>query len=177
MDKSEIKTFNTLLSVKVSLILLYLALTLPIPYITISNLRYTSLILILVGLFIIINISNETVKTNEEEVSLSTNLLSCLLGKKNWIINWKDIKDIKSYPTSQGSKVHYFITNKDANYLIPQRLNNQKDFARVITNNTGINTKNLTYISPLWTYNLLTIICFLMILAEVTGLSFRDYLH
>ena len=44
--------------------------------------------------------------------------LSNLFGKRTWQIFWKDIKLIKSLPTSQGSKVYYFTSNNDENYLV-----------------------------------------------------------
>ena len=89
------------------------------------------------------------------------------LGKKDWEISWKDIKIIKSQPTSQGSKVYYFNTTKGDNFLIPQRLENFGRFIKIIHNNTKINVDEITYISPLWTYKLLTLLSVFMIVGEL----------
>tara|TARA_A100001388_G_scaffold183733_1_gene137803 strand:+ start:208 stop:492 length:285 start_codon:yes stop_codon:yes gene_type:complete len=89
------------------------------------------------------------------------------LGKENWEICWEDIDLIKSLPTSQGSKVYYFNTKKGDNFLIPQRLENFKKFLLVVQNNTKINVNEISYITPLWTYKLLTFLSALMIIGEL----------
>ena len=162
-----IEKFKTLFFVKSSLISLYLALTIPIPFISIEKLKILSIITFLLGLYLIINITSDYVETRDNKISYKTSFISKVLGKKNWEIFWKDIKLIKSLPTSQGSKVYYFNTNKGDNFLIPQRLENFEKFLLIVSNNTGLNINEITYISPLWTYKLLTILSVLMIIGEL----------
>jgi len=162
-----IEKFKTLLVVKSSLISLYLALTIPLPFISISNLKIFSLVLILLGLFLIFSITNDHVETCNSKISYKTNPISKVLGRKNWEIHWKDIKEIISLPTSQGSKVYYFKTNNDNNFLIPQRIEDFEKFLSIVSENTGISIKQITYISPLWTYKLLTLLSVLMIFGEL----------
>jgi len=95
--------FKTLFFVKSSLISLYLALTIPIPFISIDKLKIISLISFVIGLYLIINITNDYVETCDNKISYKTSFISKILGKKNWEISWEDIKLIKSLPTSQGS--------------------------------------------------------------------------
>ena len=159
--------FPTLFSVKSSLISLYLALTIPIPFITIDQLKIISIITFFLGLYLIINITNDHVETCHNKILYKTSFISKILGRKNWEIYWKDIKLIKSLPTSQGSKVYYFNTNKDDNFLIPQRLENFEKFLVLVSKNTGIDINEISYISPLWTYKLLTVISVLMIIGEI----------
>ena len=83
------------------------------------------------------------------------------------MIYWKDIKLIKTLPTSQGSKVYYFITNKGDNFLVPQRLENFEKFLSIVSKNTGMSINEISYISPLWTYKLLTLFSVLMIIGEL----------
>ena len=119
------------------------------------------------GLSLIINITNDYVETSNKKISYKTSFISKIFGRKNWEIFWKDIKLIKSLPTSQGSKVYYFNTKKDENFLVPQRLENFEKFLSIVSRNTGIATNNMTYISPLWTYKLLTLLSVLMIIGEI----------
>ena len=162
-----IEKFKTLFFVKSSLISLYLALTIPIPFITIDKLKIPSISIFLLGLFLIINITSDHVETCNNKISYKTSFISKALGRKNWEISWKDIKLIKSQPTSQGSKVYYFNTNKGYNYLIPQRIENFERFLSIVSQNTGINIKEISYISPLWTYKLLTTLSVLMVIGEI----------
>ena len=162
-----IEKFKTLFFVKSSLISLYLALTIPIPFISIDQLKIVSIILFVLGLYLIINITSDHVETCNDKISYKTSFISKTIGKKNWEIFWKDIKLIKSLPTSQGSKVYYFNTDKGENFLIPQRVENLEKFLLIISKNTGIDTNEISYISPLWTYKLLTSLSILMIIGEI----------
>ena len=94
-----------------------------------------------------------------------------LFGKKGWEIFWKDIKLIKSLPTSQGSKVHYFITNKDESFLVPQRVENFEKFVSIISTKVNLDIDELSYISPLWTYRLLTYLSISMLIGEIIAFS------
>ena len=159
--------FKTLFFVKSSLISLYLALTIPIPFISIDKLKIISLIVFVFGLYLIINITSDYVETCDNKISYKTSFISKIFGKKNWEISWKDIKLIKSVPTSQGSKVYYFNTYKDKNFLVPQRLENFEKFLLVVSKRSGIAINGISYISPLWTYKLLTFLSGLMIFGEL----------
>ena len=165
--------FKTLFFVKSSLISLYLALTIPIPFISIDNFKNLSIIFFVLGLYLIIQITSDYVETCEKKISYKTSLISKTFGRKNWEIFWKDIKLIKSLPTSQGSRVYYFNTNKGDNYLIPQRLENFEKFLSITSRKTGIEVKHISYISPLWTYKLLTFFSILMIIGEIYSFKFQ----
>ena len=162
-----IEKFKTLFFVKSSLITLYLALTFPIPFFSNEKLKIFSIITFFFGLFLIINITNDYVNTCDSKISFETSFVSKIFGKKNWEIFWEDIKLIKSLPTSQGGMVHYFITKKNESYLMPQRIENFERFLSIVENKTKLNTKKFSYISPLWTYKLLTSLSILMILGEI----------
>ena len=119
----------------------------------------------------IINITNDYVNTCDNKISYKTSFISKIFGKKNWEISWKDIKKIKSLPTSQGSKVHYFISNKDESFLVPQRVENFERFISIVKEKTNLNIDGLSYISPLWTYKLLTFLSIFMIIGEIIALT------
>ena len=166
-----VEKFKTLLFVKSSLISLYLALTFPIPFISSEKLKIFSIITFVFGLLLIINITNDYVDTCDKKISYKTSFISKIFGKKNWEIFWKDIKLIKSLPTSQGSNVHYFISNKNESFLVPQRVENFERFVSIIEEKTKLNIDKLSYISPLWTYKLLTYLSIFMIMGEIIAFT------
>ena len=159
-----IEKFKTIFFVKSSLISLYLALTIPLPFISVDKLKAIAITVFLLGLYFIINITSDYVETCSSKISYRTSFISKPLGKKNWEIPWKDIKLIKSISTSQGSKVYYFSTQKGENFLIPQRV---ERFLLIISKNTGLAINEISYISPLWTYKLLTFLSLVMIIGEL----------
>ena len=162
-----IEKFKTLFFVKSSLVSLYLALTIPIPFASIDRLKIPSIILFFLGLYLIISITNDYVETCNNKISYRTSFISKALGKKNWEIFWKDIKSIKSLPTSQGSKVYYFNTYQGENFLVPQRVEDFEKLVLIVSRETGINVKDISYLSPLWTYKLLTFLSIFMIVGEL----------
>ena len=162
-----IEKYKTLFFVKSSLISLYLALTIPIPFISLDKFKIPSTILFVLGLYLIINITSDYVETSNKKISYKTTFIAEFLGKKTWEISWKDIKLIKSLPTSQGSKVYYFTTHQGENFLVPQRVEKFEKFLLIVSSNTGIDISDISYISPLWTYKLLTLLSVLMIIGEL----------
>jgi len=162
-----IEKFKTLFFVKSSLISLYLALTIPIPFVSVDRLKIPSIITFVLGLYLIINITSDYVETCDNKIAYKTSFISKTLGKKNWEIYWKDIKLIKSLPTSQGSKVYYFNTHQGENFLVPQRVEKFEKILLIVTSNTGIDINEISYISPLWTYKLLTLLSIMMIAGEI----------
>jgi len=162
-----IEKFKTLFFVKSSLISLYLALTVPLPFISIEKLKIPSIVIFAFGLYLIINITSDYVETCSNKISYKSSFISQFLGKKNWEISWKDIKLIKSLPTSQGSKVYYFNTHQGENILVPQRVEKFEKFLLIVSSNTGIDINEISYISPLWTYKLLTLLSIMMIAGEI----------
>jgi hypothetical protein len=167
-----IKKYKTLFFVKSSLISLYLALTIPIPFIAIEELRFIALVLFILGIFFIINITNDYLETSNDKISYKTSFIANLVGKKSWEVYWKDIKSIKSSPTSQGSKVYYFITHGNQKILVPQRVENIKEFFSLILKKTGLKIDGMDYISPIWTYKLLTFLSVLLIVGEIISFIF-----
>ena len=163
--------FKTLFFVKSSLISLYLALTFPIPFISSEKLKIFSIITFVFGLILIINITDDYVDTCDKKISYKTSLISKIFGKNNWEIFWKDIKFIKSLPTSQGSNVHYFISNQNESFLVPQRVENFKRLVSIIEDKTKLNIDKISYISPLWTYKLLTFLSIFMIIGEIIAFT------
>ena len=166
-----VEKFKTLFFVKSSLISLYLALTFPIPFISSEKLKIFSIITFVFGLLLIINITDDYVDICDKKISYKTSFISKIFWKKNWEIFWKDIKFIKSLPTSQGSNVHYFISNKNESFLIPQRVENFERFVSIIEEKTKLNIDKLSYISPLWTYKLLTYLSIFMIMGEIIAFT------
>ena len=74
--------FKTLFHVKSSLITLYIALTVPIPFISSEKLKIPSLFFFILGLFLIINITSDYVEICEKKISYKTSFISRFFGKK-----------------------------------------------------------------------------------------------
>ena len=167
-----LEEFKTLFFVRCSLISLYLALTIPIPYISIKEFKIFSIVLFFLGLFLIVSITNDQVNTCDEKISYKTSFFAKFFGKNNWSISWKDIISIISSPTSQGSKVFYFTTVNGEKFLVPQRIENFNKFLIIVSEKTNLKVDQIRYLSPLWTYKILTFLSVFMIIGEIISFSF-----
>ena len=170
-----IEKYQTLFFVKSSLISFYIALTVPIPFISSDQLKIPSFFCFILGLVLIINITNDYVETSEKKISYKTSFISRAFGKRNWEICWEKIKSVKSFPTSQGSKVFYFVDEKGESLQVPQRIENFDIFLEKIKKKTKIKTERISYISPLWTYKLLTLMSVLMVVGEICLFCIKYY--
>ena len=65
--------------------------------------------------------------------------------------------------------MHYFCTNNNENFLIPQRIENFERFLLITSEKTNLKIKDISYLSPLWTYKLLTSLSVLMISGEIVA--------
>ena len=82
----------------------------------------------------IINITSDYVETCDKKISFKTSFISRSLGKKIGKF-LKQIKCIKSLPTTQGSRVFYFIDVKGNSLLLPQRIEKFDVFLDTIKKN------------------------------------------
>ena len=65
--------------------------------------------------------------------------------------------------------VHYFMTKKNESFLIPQRVKDFEKFLLIVKEMTNLNVDEISYISPLWTYKLLTFLSIFMIIGEIVA--------
>ena len=70
-----IEKFKTLFFVKSSLISLYLAITIPIPFISSKDLKILSIISFVIGLLLIINITDDYVNTCDNKITYKTTFI------------------------------------------------------------------------------------------------------
>jgi len=71
-----IEKFKTLFYVKSSLISLNLALTIPLPFISIEKLKIPSIVIFALGLYLIINITSDYVETSNNKILYKTSFIS-----------------------------------------------------------------------------------------------------
>ena len=57
--------------------------------------------------------------------------------------------------------------SENQKFLVPQRVENLEELLSVIWERTGIKTKGMSFISPMWTYKILTLFSLFMIIGEI----------
>ncbi|MDJ0661390.1 MAG: hypothetical protein QNJ42_18150 [Crocosphaera sp.] len=164
-------TFHISPLIQITLISLYIALTLPLPFLAeVTNAPIPSRVLwigIVLGLLILVGALSERVIVDESEIKVVYPVWFSSFFRKGWSLNWSEIKDLKLRTTGQGGLVYYFISkNSDQAYLLPMRIAGFSYLVEIVTNKTGIDTTDIRPLSQPWMYLILLICTFFLLLMD-----------
>ncbi len=148
--------------IKITLLSLYIALTIPLPFLAmVSSLNLPSWIFwvgIVVGAVAIFAVLSEQVILDKEKIQVCYPTWVRLFLGQGWSLLWSEIKDLKMRTTGQGGLVYYFITQQeDRAYLLPMRIAGFGKMVREIEAKTGINTNDIRPLSQPWMYLILLV--------------------
>jgi hypothetical protein len=143
--------------IQITLGSLYLALTLPLPFLAVqTNVSLSPLglgVAIALGFLFLMGILSEQVISTEEGLQVGYPRWVFWLSGKGWSISWQEIQSLKMRTTGQGGLVYYLI-GKDQKraYLLPQRIRNFQGLISTITTQTGIDTTDVRSLAQPWMY-------------------------
>jgi len=165
-------TFRISSLIRITLLLLYFALTVPLPFLaefthsSISpNLLWGGLSLGAIALYAALS---ERVILDEEQIQVSYPQWVPKLFRSGWSLSWSEIKDLKLRTTGQGGIVYYFLTHtQEKAYLLPMRVAGFNRLVNIVQEKTGIDTKEVRPLSQSWMY--LTLLLFTLFLLLIDG--------
>lgn len=162
-------TFRVSPLIWITLLSLYLALTLPLPFLTQMQ-GYNALVPVLVtgialgGVGLLAAVS-ERVQLDGETIRVEYPRWVPRFWRRGWSLPWAEIQDLKARSTGQGGLVYYLTTEAGEAFLLPVRV---AGFARMmdqIAARTGIDTTLVKPLAQPWMYLTLlgfTLVMFLM---------------
>jgi hypothetical protein len=149
--------------IRLTLTLLYVALTIPLPYLAqvtaapVSPIAL-SLALVIGGVFLYI-ILMEQVMVSEEGIAVTypprVKWIFQGVFQRGWFLAWEEVESLKPRWTGQGGIVYYFVSRSQAAYLLPMRI---AGFARLLNwveAKTHIDTKDIKPLAQPWMYFIL----------------------
>lgn len=154
--------------IKITLVNLYLALTVPLPILaqlTQGNAVLTLLLTVglMGGLVALVAALAEQVVLNEEEIAVRYPRWVPKFFRSGWQLSWLDVTALKCRTTGQGGLVYYFLTeSKDRAYLLPMRVAGFNRLTQLVSDHTGIDTQDVRPLSQPWMYLLLLLFTFLL---------------
>jgi hypothetical protein len=167
-DRANIPvTFRISFLIRLTLISLYIALTIPLPFLA----KATSApvppailwIAIAVGFIFLYGALSERVILDTEKIQVTYPNWFLFL-RQGWSLAWSEIKDLKLRTTGQGGLVYYFITHSaDKAYLLPMRVTGFTRLVKIVEEKTGIDTTDIRPLSQPWMY-LILLACTLLLL-------------
>ncbi len=165
-------TFNISPIIRITLLCLYIALTVPLPFLAEATSApiptYLLWLGIILGAIAVFAALSQQVVLDETKIQVTYPRWIPAFLFKGWTLNWQEIAALKMRTTGQGGLVYYFITpEKDRAYLLPMRIAGFAKMVRIVEEKTGIDTTDIRPLSQPWMYLILFI--FTMFLWLIDG--------
>ncbi|MBR8829568.1 MAG: hypothetical protein N5P05_001486 [Chroococcopsis gigantea SAG 12.99] len=157
--------------IKITLLSLYVALTVPLPFlsqVTSSPISPSLLWLgIVIGLIVLYGALTQKVVLNEEGIAVTYPAWIPKFLRQEWFLSWTHIKKLKPRSTGQGGLVYYFLTEEgDRAYLLPMRVAGFAKMVKIVEEKTGIDTTDIRPLSQPWMYIILLSVTALLLLVD-----------
>jgi hypothetical protein len=156
--------------IRITLLSLYLALTVPLPFLaevtkapTPPALLWVGICIGLVGLYAVLC---ERVIVDDQGIQVSYPKWVPGFFRKGWSLPWQEVKELKPRTTGQGGLVYYFLSNEGKAYLLPMRIAGFAQMVRLVQQKTGIDMKNVYPLAQPWMYIILLGFTFLLLLMD-----------
>jgi hypothetical protein len=161
------KTFRISPLIRITLLLLFIALTLPLPTLaTITAAPVSPSLLwagIVLGAGLLYGGLSERVEVDALGIRVDYPRWIRWLLSRHWQLNWQDITALKPRTTGQGGIVYYFIGKTQQAYLLPMRIAGFADLLRYVEAYTAVDTRDVKPLAQPWMY---------VILLALSGLLF-----
>jgi len=156
--------------IRVTLLLFYVALMLPLPFLAqMTDAAVSPEILvggILLGAIALYAALSERVVLDEVGIQVTYPAWVSLFWRKGWILPWQDVKALKPRSTGQGGIVYYFVTEADEARLLPMRVAGFGRMVRQVQAKTGIDMSDVRPLSQPWMYLFLLGLTLLLLLMD-----------
>jgi hypothetical protein len=157
--------------IRITLLSLYIALTLPLPFLAdFTNAPTPPALLwvgIVIGLVALYAVLCERVMLDEQGIQVTYPKWIPQFFRKGWLLPWENVKELKPRSTGQGGLVYYFLSNDGKAYLLPMRVAGFSRLVKLVQEKTGINTSDVYPLSQPWMYGILLFLTFLLLLVDV----------
>lgn len=156
--------------IRITLLSLYVALTVPLPFLAeVTNaptppaLLWVGICFGLLGLYVVLC---ERVIVDDQGIQVAYPNWVPGFFRKGWSLRWQEVKELKPRTTGQGGLVYYFLSNEGKAYLLPMRIAGFAQMVRLVQEKTGIDTKNVYPLAQPWMYMILLGLTFLLLLID-----------
>ncbi|MGE5655073.1 MAG: hypothetical protein ACM37W_00365 [Actinomycetota bacterium] len=153
--------------IRLPLLLLYLALTIPLPFLSQVTAAPIPPELLWTGIgfggVMLYAALSEQVVLDEQGIQVSYPNWVPRFFRKGWSLPWGEVKALKPRTTGQGGLVYYFLSTSGQGYLLPMRVAGFANLVRLVEAKTGIDTTDVRPLSQPWMY-LILLGCTLLLL-------------
>lgn len=160
INQSSVNTFNISPLIRITLLCLYIALTVPLPFLAKVTSTPVSPNLLWIGItlgaLVIYGLLSQKVVLDQEKIQVTYPQWIPSKLFKGWSLNWNQIAALKMRTTGQGGLVYYLVTpEKDRAYLLPMRIAGFAKMVKIVEQKTGIDTTDIRPLAQPWMYFIL----------------------
>jgi hypothetical protein len=167
---SQSRIFRLSPIIRITLVLFYVALTFPLPFLAEITAAPVSASLlwvgIAIGLLVLYAALCERVIVNEQGIQVTYPNWVPKLFRKGWFLAWADIQALKPRSTGQGGIVYYFLSRSGEAFLLPMRMAGFAELVRRVQAETGIDTTDVKPLSQPWMYLILLLFTLMLLVID-----------
>ncbi|WP_071188511.1 hypothetical protein [Trichormus sp. NMC-1] len=170
MTTTSTSVFRLSPLIRITLLSLYLALTVPLPFLaqatdapTPPELLWLGIMIGFVGLYAVLT---ERVIVDDQGIQVTYPIWVPRFFRKGWSLPWLDIKQLKPRTTGQGGIVYYFLSQDGKAYLLPMRVAGFTRLVNIVQTKTGIDTTDVRPLAQPWMYLILFGFTLLLLLVD-----------
>ena len=149
---------------------LYVALTIPLPFLAKVTAAPVSPMLLWVGIGLgaiaLYGALSERVILDEEAIQVTYPRWVPHLFRKGWSLPWTEVQELKCRTTGQGGLVYYFVSKSGKGYLLPMRVVGFAQMVKQVEAKTGIDTTDIRPLAQPWMYLILLGVSLILLLID-----------
>nr|WP_230966263.1 hypothetical protein [Nostoc sp. NZL] len=156
--------------IRITLLSLYIALTVPLPFLSQvtaapvpAGLLWVGISIGLVALYAVLT---ERVTVDDQGIQVTYPAWVPSFFRKGWFLPWSQVKELKPRTTGQGGLVYYFLSHDGKAYLLPMRVAGFARFVQIVQAKTGIDTTDVRPLAQPWMYLILLVLTLLLLLVD-----------
>jgi hypothetical protein len=156
--------------IRIALSLLYISLTIPLPFLATATKAEIPAWLLWAGMglgFVALQLAlSQRVTVSNRSIQVSYPVWTPKFFAKSWVLNWEDVKDLKMRTTGQGGMVYYFINDRSEGFLLPMRVAGFNRLVKLVQEYTAIDTTDIRPLSQPWMYFALLLLTAFLLLVD-----------
>lgn len=154
--------------IRLTLLLLYVSLTLPLPFLAAMTAAIVPVSVLWLGIgfggVLLYAALSERVVLNRDGIQVTYAAWVPRFFRRGWSLAWSDVKALKPRSTGQGGLVYYFLNQSGQAYLLPMRVAGFNRMVQRVQTETGLDMTDVRPLAQAWMYFIL-LGCTLLLLA------------
>lgn len=166
----ETQVFHISPLIRLTLLLLYLALMGPLPFLAEATEAAVSPAVLAAGIGLgglgIYGALGQRVEVDSDGIRVAYPVWIRWLFRGGWQLPWRDAQALKPRSTGQGGIVYYFVGADQQAYLLPMRVAGFARLLSLVETYTDLNTQDIRPLAQPWMYFILLVFTLLLLLVD-----------